>query len=98
MAAELDGTAAEVEALRTQLQGLQGLADGFGRSMTTAFRRSAVDGKRLEDVLRSLALSLSSRALNQSLAPLGQGIGGLFAGLIGNLFGGARLATSAASG
>jgi phage-related minor tail protein len=63
---------------------LTGLADGFGRAMTTAFRRSVVEGRRLEDVLKSLALSLSGRALNAALAPIGRG----FADLLGSLFGG----------
>ena len=89
MASEFESAAAEVEPLRAQLVELEGLADGFGRAMTTAFRRSVVDGKRLEDVLRSIALSLSSRALNAALAPIGQGVGSLFSGLLGSsLFGG----------
>ena len=75
MPSDIENLAAQTEPLRAQLQDLQGLADGFGRAMTTAFRRSVVDGKRLEDVLKSLALGLSSRALNQALAPIGQGIG-----------------------
>ena len=87
MATEIESAAAEVEPLRAELQGLHGLADGFGRAMTTAFRRSVVDGRALEDVLKSLALSLSSRALNQALAPIGQG---LFSGLVGGLFAGAK--------
>ena len=73
--AEIDAIAAEAAPLAAQLRDLEGLADSFGRAMTTAFRRSVVDGQRLEDVLRSLALSLSSRALNPALAPIGQGIG-----------------------
>jgi hypothetical protein len=76
-----------VEPLAAELRELQGLADNFGRAMTTAFRRSVVDGRALEDVLKSLALSLSSRALNQALAPIGQG---LFSGLLGGLFRGVR--------
>jgi phage-related minor tail protein len=92
LASEFDSVAADVEPLLAQLRELEGLADGFGRAMVTAFRRSVVDGKRLEDVLKSLALSLSSRALNAALAPIGQGIGSLFSGLIGNLFGGPRFA------
>ena len=43
---------AGAEPLRAQLADLQGLAQSFGRAMTTAFRRSVIDGKRLEDVLR----------------------------------------------
>jgi hypothetical protein len=63
------------------LRELEGLADGFGRAMTSAFRQAVVDGKRLEDVLRSIALSLSGRALSAALAPIGQGIGDAIGGL-----------------
>jgi hypothetical protein len=86
--AEIDTAAAEAAPLAAELRDLQGLAENFGRAMTTAFRRSAVDGRALEDVLKSLALSLSSRALNQALAPIGQG---LFSGLFGSLLWGSRL-------
>jgi hypothetical protein len=58
MASELSkvGEAASTtEPLRASLRSLQGLADGFGRAMTTAFKRSVVDGRQLGDVLRSLA-------------------------------------------
>ncbi len=82
MAFETDDLAAQAEPLRASLRELEGLADGFGRAMTTAFRQAAVDGRRLEDVLRSLALSLSGRALNAALAPIGQGIGGLIGGFL----------------
>ncbi len=75
MPTDLENTSSQTAPLRAELQDLQGLADGFGRAMTLAFRRSVVDGKRLQDVLKSLALGLSSRALNQALAPIGQGIG-----------------------
>ena len=92
--AETDAIAAEAAPLRAELRDLQGLADSFGRAMTTAFRRSVVDGQALEDVLKSLALSLSSRALNQALAPIGQG---LFSGLVGGLFNGAKLSGGAFS-
>ena len=85
---DTEGFLAQAEPLRAQLQDLQGLADSFGRALTTAFRRSVVDGKRLEDVLRSLALGLSRRALNQALAPIGQGIGNALSGLFGSLLGG----------
>jgi hypothetical protein len=79
---------ADSEPLAAQLRDLQGLADSFGQAMTTAFRRSVVDGRALEDVLKSLALSLSSRALNQALAPIGQG---LFSGIFGSLLRGGRM-------
>jgi len=78
--------ASRIGSLATELRELEGLADSFGRAMTAAFRRSIIDGKQLEDVLRSLALSLSSRALNQALLPIGQGIGSLLSGGLGRLF------------
>jgi hypothetical protein len=82
------------EPLAAELRELQGLAETFGRAMTTAFRRSVIDGRALEDVLKSLALSLSSRALNQALTPIGQG---LFSGLVGSLLGGTKLGGGAFS-
>ena len=85
--AEIDELAGEAAPLKAALFELEGLADNFGRAMTTAFRRSVVDGKRLEDVLRSLALGLSSRALNAALAPIGKGIGSLISDLLGGAFG-----------
>jgi len=84
--AEFDDLAAETAPLKTALGDLEGLADGFGRAMTTAFRRSVIDGKRLEDVLKSVALGLSGRALNAALAPLERGLSGLLVGLLGGLF------------
>jgi len=92
MPTEIEHLAAEAEPLRARLKDLEGLADAFGRAMTTAFRRSVVDGKRLEDVLKSLALGLSRRALSQALAPIGSGIGDFLSRLFGNLFGGGRFA------
>ena len=89
---------ARVGSLATELRELEGLADSFGRAMTAAFRRSVIDGKQLEDVLRLLALSLSSRALNQALLPIGQGIGSLLSGGLGRLFRTAPLGESASLG
>ena len=82
--------AGATDPLRDALRDLEGLADGFGRAMTTAFKRSVVDGKRLEDVLKSLALSMSGKALDAALAPITQGlsglVGSLFSGLSGSAF------------
>ncbi len=88
MASDIENLAAETQPLRTQLQDLEGLAEGFGRALTTAFRRAAVDGKRLEDVLKSLALGLSRRALSQALAPIGQAVGNALSGALTSALGG----------
>jgi hypothetical protein len=78
-------SATGVGTLATELRELEGLANSFGQVMTTALRQSVIEGKQLQDVLRSLVLSLSSRALNQALAPIGQGIGSLLSGGLGGL-------------
>jgi phage-related minor tail protein len=79
--------AGATDPLRDALLDLEGLADGFGRAMTTAFKRSVVDGKRLEDVLKSLALSMSGKALDAALAPIAKGLGGFVESLFGGLIG-----------
>ena len=92
MASEFDELAASVEPLGGSLRELNGLADGFGRAMSTAFKRSVVEGKRLEDVLKSLALGLSGKALSAAFAPLERGLSGVLNGLLGRLFGGLAFA------
>jgi hypothetical protein len=84
----------DAAATAAALAELEGLADGFGRAMTSAFRQAVVDGKRLEDVLKSIALSLSGRALSAALTPIGQGIGEA----IGGMFDMGAVARGAAQG
>ncbi len=83
---------ADTEPLKMAFRDLQGLADGFGHTLTTAFRKSVIEGKRFEDVLKSMALSLSRLALNAALKPLQNGISNLFGGLLSSLFGGPAFA------
>ncbi|MYZ50341.1 phage tail tape measure protein [Rhizobiales bacterium L72] len=78
------------------LRGLEGLADDFGRAMSAAFRRSALEGKRLDDVLKGLALGLSGRALSQALAPIGTGIAALLESALAGIFGGGAFAAGGA--
>jgi len=80
--------ATEIPPLMAALRDLEGLADGFGRAMVTAFRRSAIEGKKLEDVLKSLALGLSRRALDAALAPISRGISAALTGAFGFAKGG----------
>ena len=90
--------AGATDPMRDALRDLEGLADGFGRAMTTAFKRSVVDGKRLEDVLKSLALSMSGKALDAALAPIAQGLGGFVETLFGGLSGARGFSRGAAFG
>ncbi|WP_128292599.1 phage tail tape measure protein [Afifella aestuarii] len=82
---ELSGSA---EALSATLGDLQHLADRFGRSMTSAFRQAAVEGRRFDSVLKSLALGLSRRALNAALAPIAGGLSGALTSVFGSFLGG----------
>ena len=85
---ELNSSLTRHTAALTQLDNL---TKQFGRSVTDAFSRGVVDGKRFEDVLKSIATRLSDNALKQSLKPLEAGVTGLLAqGLqsLGGMFGG----------
>ena len=48
----------------------------FGSSLTRAFTDAAIRGKKLSDVARTLALSLSQTALKAAINPLGKALGG----------------------
>lgn len=84
----------ELPALRSMTsltQELTKASDGFGRAITTAFSRGVVEGKRFEDVLRSVGRSMSDSLLKAAMKPLQSGLTGLLgSGLSGlaNLFGG----------
>ena len=56
--------------LREELRELNGLARGFGATLSRAFASAVVDGRKLSDVLRGLALSLSRQALTAALKPV----------------------------
>jgi hypothetical protein len=66
-----------VKAFQREMQKATVVADGFGRAMTRAFDGAIVRGRNLGDVLRSLALQLSSMTIGAALKPIGQGLGSL---------------------
>lgn len=68
---------------KRELAELNRLGRQFSNTMVTAFEGIAVKGKGLNDVLRSLALSLSQLVLKTALNPLGDAIGGALKGLLG---------------
>ena len=72
----LDTTQAE-----RALDDLDRLGRRFSSTLSTAFTDIAIKGKGLNDVLRSLALSLSQLVLKAALRPLTDQIGNAFAGL-----------------
>ena len=80
-----------IEAFQREMQKATNVAEGFGRTMTKAFDGAIVRGRDFGDVLRSLALQLSSMAIGAALKPVGEGFGKLF-----EQFFGGSLATPAA--
>lgn len=75
---------------------LDGTAKSFGRSISDAFAKGVIEGKRFEDVLRSIGKSLAGSALKAAFKPLenaiSQGFSDLFKSLsvgAGQIFGGA---------
>lgn len=68
------------EGLATQarlLRDLNTTATTLGRSLTKAFSSGIVEGKRFEDILRSVGSRLSETALKAAFKPLEQGVSGL---------------------
>ena len=74
--------ALETRRLRAEMSELTRLSESFGRTITSAFAGAITGGRKLSDVLRSLALSLSNQALSAALRPLGNAIGGQLASLL----------------
>jgi phage-related minor tail protein len=97
---ELEGGAAKltgvVGGLERRTNRLTAGANGFASAMSRAFTQAAIGGRALDDVLRMLALRLSSMALTMAFKPLAQGLmGGLQAAIAGAIPGGAANAAAA---
>ena len=75
----------ETEKLRTEMMGLNRLADSFGQTITRSFASAIIQGRKLSDVLKGLALSLAGQALSSALKPLGGLLGQVFASAKGNV-------------
>jgi phage-related minor tail protein len=73
---------ADTEPLQRQLAIAAGAGRQFGRQLTSAFEGVALQGRGLNDVLKSLALGFSRMTLQAAFKPLEQGLGSLFSGLL----------------
>ena len=73
----------DIAPLRSALGEASRLSGRFANDLTRAFEDAALKGRSLSDVLRQLAFSLSSHALEAALAPLTEALGGGLAKLVG---------------
>jgi len=64
------------DGLQQRAGSLVAIANSFARAMTRAFSQSSRGGQQFENVLKSLALRISSMALSQALRPLASGLFG----------------------
>lgn len=78
----------EAERLRAAMEDVRSTSRDAAGVLSRGLRQALVDGRSLEQVLRSAALSLSNRALSAALAPVEQGISSGISGLAGQLFSG----------
>ncbi|WP_438277750.1 phage tail tape measure protein [Nitrobacter sp.] len=84
-----DDASSTLDSLNTKTQALTVSAGGFARAMTQAFSSSVIGGKQFDDVLKTLALRVSSLAVTAAFKPLTasltSGISSLFSGLTGSI-------------
>lgn len=72
---DLDGLRQNLARTRQELQLASRVGRGFGSALTKAFTDVAVRGRKLSDVVKGLALSLSRNALQAAIKPVGNAIG-----------------------
>lgn len=95
----LSSRLSDMRALGSLTQSLSKSADSFGKSITNAFAKGIIEGKRFEDVLRSVGRSITETLLKSALKPLQTGLSslvgtglksltGLFTGGLGGFGGG----------
>jgi phage-related minor tail protein len=95
------GEAAELssalDALQARTASLTVNANGFASAMSRAFSQSVSGGKQFDDVLKSLALRLSSLTLTSALKPLASSLSSGLTSLFSGLFGGSSSAIVASA-
>jgi phage-related minor tail protein len=83
------GASSTLDSQNAKTQALTISAGGFARAMTQAFSSSVSGGKQFDDVLKTLALRISSLAVTAAFKPLTasltSGISSLFSGLTGSV-------------
>lgn len=83
---------ANTDPLKRSLDEAGRLGDQFASRLTGAFEAVALHGRKVEDVVRSLMLSLSNMALKAAFKPFEDLLGSAFNGLLAPAFGGSSAA------
>ncbi|MCO5092553.1 phage tail tape measure protein [Bosea sp. (in: a-proteobacteria)] len=94
------GRLADLRTMDRLTQSLSRSSESFGKSIVGAFSRGIVEGKRFEDVLRSVGRSMTDSLLKTALKPLQSGLSSLLGSGIqslSGLFGGLSLGGAGAS-
>jgi phage-related minor tail protein len=81
-------TSGTLDGLRSKTNDLTAAVGSFSKVMTQAFASSITSGKQFEDVLKSLALKLSSLAVQSAFKPLDSALGGYLQALTAGRGGG----------
>lgn len=98
---ESGGRLSDLRTMDRLTQSLSRSSESFGKSIVSAFSRGVVEGKRFEDVLRSVGRSMTDSLLKTALKPLQTGLSSLLGtGVksLSGLFGGIGLSGSGGGG
>lgn len=98
---ESGGRLSDLRTMDRLTQSLSRSSESFGKSIVSAFSRGVVEGKRFEDVLRSVGRSMTDSLLKTALKPLQTGLSSLLStGVksLSGLFGGIGLGGSGSGG
>lgn len=87
-----------VDKVRNSTNALGISASAFAKTMSKAFVDASSGGKQFDDVLKNLALRLSSMAVTQAFKPLAKGVSGSLGALFSGLFSGGDLSLAAQMG
>jgi lambda family phage tail tape measure protein len=76
-----------LKSLGSLTQNLNRSAEAFGKSISNAFAKGIVEGKRFEDVMRSVGKSMTESLLKSALKPLQSGLSSLLSSGVKSLTG-----------
>ncbi|GAA0784142.1 phage tail tape measure protein [Roseibium denhamense] len=72
----------DLAGFQRQMDGLNKSAEAFSRTLAGGLKAAVLDGKSLESVFKRIALSASSRLIDQALAPLSNLAGQALSGIL----------------